>query len=203
MTNFAPIYGETPIDISGLTAKAKARGVRTRTDLNDIEAEGVFEATSKYLAEQSKLSKQIAPFTYDWCLKLHGEMYREVWTWAGTVRQKNVNIGCNHAMIVEELQRLLDDMASWSGYDMDLLEQSVRLHHRAVQIHPFENGNGRWSRLLGNIWLRRHAEPIVVWPDKLIEGVSPEREAYINAVRAADDGDYEPLIAMHKSHLPP
>ena len=28
----------------------------------------------------------------------------------------------------------------------DLLEQAMLLHHRAVQIHPFENGNGRWSR---------------------------------------------------------
>ena len=43
---------------------------------------------------------------------------------------------------------------------IDLSEQAVLLHHRAVQIHPFENGNGRWSRLLANIWLKKHAHPI-------------------------------------------
>jgi Fic family protein len=24
---------------------------------------------------------------------------------------------------------------------------AVRLHHRLVSVHPFPNGNGRWSRL--------------------------------------------------------
>jgi fido (protein-threonine AMPylation protein) len=200
MAGLTSIHGETPIDVSGLTTKARARGVRTRKDLNDLEAEGVFATVGKYLGERSRLSPRRAPFTYEWCLRLHGEMYREVWTWAGAIRQKDVNVGCKHAMIVEELHRLLNDLASWSGYQMDLLEQSVRLHHRAVWIHPFENGDGRWARLLGNIWLRRHAEPIVVWPDKLIEAVSPERQAYLAAVRAADAGDYEPLIEMHQRH---
>jgi Fic-DOC domain mobile mystery protein B len=189
--------GETPIDISELTAKAKARGVRTRAELNDLEAEGVFETTAKYLSGSAKLSERLAPFTFAWCLKLHGEMFRDVWMWAGRIRKRNLNLGCNHAMIVDELQRLLDDLAAWPGYGMSALEQSVRLHHRAVQIHPFENGNGRWARLLGNIWLRRHDEPIVVWPDKLVDNVSPVRAEYIAAVKLADDGDYGPLLEMH------
>jgi fido (protein-threonine AMPylation protein) len=32
-----------------------------------------------------------------------------------------------------------------------LVGRSVRPRHEAVRIHPFENGNGRWARLLANM----------------------------------------------------
>jgi len=83
---------------------------------------------------------------------------------------------------------------------MPLLEQGARLHHRAVLIHPFTNGNGRWSRLLANIWLLRHGRRVVRWPETVIGYESPLRSDYLRAVRAADRGDLDPLIAMHAAH---
>jgi Fic family protein len=50
-----------------------------------------------------------------------------------------------------QLQTLLEDLVFWEARGDALLEQSVRLHHRAVWIHPFLNGNGRWARMLANI----------------------------------------------------
>ncbi|MBI4208502.1 MAG: Fic family protein [Deltaproteobacteria bacterium] len=38
-------------------------------------------------------------------------------------------------------------------------ELSARLHHRLVWIHPFENGNGRWARLIMNIHLKKYNLP--------------------------------------------
>ena len=84
---------------------------------------------------------------------------------------------------------------------MSLLEQAARLHYRAVWIHPFKNGNGRWARLLANIWLRLHGSPIVLWPDESIGQESIIRNEYIKALKFADQGDFGPLLALHNRHL--
>ena len=73
----------------------------------------------------------------------------------------------------------------------------ARLHHASVRIHPFQNGNGRWARLLANIWLRRHGEAPIEWPEATIGSVSAIRNEYLMAVREADRGEYGRLIAMH------
>ena len=84
---------------------------------------------------------------------------------------------------------------------MNLVEQAARLHYRAVSIHPFENGNGRWSRLLANIWLRRHKHAIVVWSEELIGDESAIRQEYLDAVKQGDRGDLSALIDLHRRLL--
>ena len=56
---------------------------------------------------------------------------------------------------------------------------AVHLHHRAVQIHPFLNGNGRWARLLANILLKLHKAPLTEWPEEAIGATSVIREEYL------------------------
>jgi Fic family protein len=82
---------------------------------------------------------------------------------------------------------------------MSLLEQSARLHYRAVWIHPFWNGNGRWARLLANIWLGRHKNPLILWPESIGQE-SPIRNDYLRALNAADDGEFDPLLALHSRY---
>ena len=90
---------------------------------------------------------------------------------------------------------------AWGNSGMDLIEQAAMLHHKAVQIHPFENGNGRWARLLANIWLKLHDAPVTRWPDSEISsGASFIREDYLNAIKAADNYDYKLLIELHKQY---
>jgi len=102
--------------------------------------------------------------------------------------------------IVESLSALLEDLRSWPGFGHPLETQAVRLHHRAVQIHPFVNGNGRWARLLSNIWLKLHGAPIVAWPDRVSGEVSEIRDEYLAAIRAADAGDHPPLLDLHRRY---
>lgn len=45
-----------------------------------------------------------------------------------------------------------------------MIDDAALLHYRAVKIHPFPNGNGRWSRMLANVWLRKHGAKPTVWP---------------------------------------
>lgn len=195
------IPGETPIDLSHLTANAKARGVATRQELSTLEALNIAKAFIKYLA--GKPSSRMAPFDYSWSLKLHKEMFGEVWDWAGSVRTADGNIGVPFYNVSGMLYSLLTDLQEWGDFDMPLVEQAARLHHRAVAIHPFPNGNGRWSRLLANIWLRQRDAPLTQWREEGIGEQGSFRREYIATIRAADAGDLTPLIELHARYTFP
>lgn len=155
------IPGETPIDRIGL----RIASITTRRELNAYEAEGIRKVALKYFA--TKPNQRLASFEMGWLLKLHREMFGSVWDWAGKIRSKELNLGYPIGAIAEGLASLIGDLHSWSGYGVPLIEQSARLHHRAVKIHPFNNGNGRWSRMLANIWLRRNDEQPIMWPEDM------------------------------------
>jgi Fic-DOC domain mobile mystery protein B len=195
-SEWTPIPGETPIDPSGL----KIKSVRTRDELNVVEARNILKATIKYL--NARLNARVAPFDYDWALRLHAEMFGDVWLWAGAQRQSRTNLGCQPHLIPEQLEHLLGDIKRWTGYGVPMAEQAAMLHHRAVTIHPFENGNGRWSRLMANIWLHRAKQPIIIWPDATIGNTASDiREDYLFTLREADNGNYVPLIELQEQYL--
>lgn len=185
--------GETPVDdISGLRIK----GISTRADLNAAEAENVLKATLKYLAGHP--SRRTAPFNVAWMLKLHREMFGDVWSWAGEIRTRDLNIGVPFYQVRQELHNMAEDLATWRKYGHDLVEQAARLHFRAVRIHPFLNGNGRWARMLANVLLKQNRSPIIEWPETVIGTESTIRSEYIAAIKEADRGDDGPLIALHR-----
>ncbi len=190
-----PLPGQTPLDdISGLRRKS----IRTQAELNVAEAENIRRPLMKYIA--AKPPKRSAKFDVSWARRLHKEMFGDVWSWAGDFRTCGLNIGSEPHDIAIDLHRLLDDLRDWPTFKMPLFEQAVRLHHRAVQIHPFLNGNGRWSRLLANIWLRLHDGAVVEWPETTIGAASTIRGDYLVAIRAADEGDYDRLMTLHERY---
>jgi len=191
MPKWDTIPGETPIDPSGVRVK----GVRHRRDLAIVEARNIVRAVVKYLA--ARPGRRSAPFDFPWLLELHREMFGAVWDWAGTVRSRRLNLGVPPHQVGDRLVSLVEDLHSGSGYGHDLDLQAVWLHHRSVRIHAFLDGNGRWARLLANIWLCRHDAPLTRWPEETIGGVSPIRDEYISAIRAADEGDDSLLIELH------
>jgi Fic-DOC domain mobile mystery protein B len=177
--------GQTALeDFDGL----KIKSVRTRAQLNAVEAINIAKAVAKYL--EGPLNQRIAPFSYSSVMRVHREMFGDVWKWAGTTRKKDANIGCHWYQIDEQLKHLLEDLKSWTGFKWPLEEQAAVLHYRAVKIHPFKNGNGRWSRMLANIWLRLNDEPCIMWPNDLIDEQSTIRNEYLTALQAADQGDF-------------
>jgi Fic-DOC domain mobile mystery protein B len=186
------IAGATPIDdISGLKIS-----VSSQAELNTAEARNIARAVVKYLSK--KPSARTAPFDRKWLLKLHGEMFGEVWEWAGKLRTGGtLNIGVAAHRISEELQKLPGDLRYWEKTGMPISEQAARLHHRAVWIHPFPNGNGRWARLLADIWLNQQGAPFPVWPGD-VGRESTVRKKYIAALRQADHGDFTELLQLQE-----
>lgn len=191
-----PIDGATPLDdISGL--KLSKDKVYTLKEIYEKEAQNIASATLKYLAAPP--SKKEAPFSYVWMLDLHEEMFGYVWEWAGKLRKVELSIGIKAYLVGMELKKLCDDIEYWEKHKTyNVFELAARIHHRAVQIHPFQNGNGRWSRMLANIYLRQHAHMPVRWQEDLLASENPKRSEYIEALKKADNGDFKALIEMHK-----
>ncbi len=191
-----PIDDATPLnDISGL--KLPKNKVYSLKEIYVYEANNIALATLKYLAAPP--SKKTAPFSYEWLSKLHEEMFGNVWDWAGKFRHNELSIGIKAYLIPSTFKDLADDIVFWDkNKTFDIYETAARIHHRAVQIHPFQNGNGRWSRMLANIYLRQNGSMPVKWQEDLLSKENPKRDEYIKALKAADNGDYSSLIEMHR-----
>ncbi len=185
---------DTPFDGSGLLLDH----IKTRAELDDAEFRSISKVYLKYLS--AKPSKRRAPFSYAWLLELHSEMFGQIWSWAGKIRTTEKTIGIAPEHIPMRLGGLCLDIESWPPNEQ--LFNAVTIHHKAVLIHPFENGNGRWARLLANIWLRRAGHAIVEWPQaELEENIHPLRCEYVEALRKADNYDLGPLIELHRRYL--
>jgi Fic-DOC domain mobile mystery protein B len=183
--------GETPVDPSDLRDKT----IRNRRQLDAVEAANILRAFEKYATARLRGSKA---FSYDWLLRIHKDMFCDVWTFAGRTRQVELNIGVAPHLIMQNLGALVLDMRAWPNDGAELLNQAVMLHHRAVHIHPFKNGNGRWSRFIANLWLRRHEKPAIDWPEPQMAATESEiREEYIRAIQLADTFDYSALTELH------
>ncbi|MBY0435567.1 MAG: Fic family protein [Cyclobacteriaceae bacterium] len=69
-----------------------------------------------------------------------------------------------------------------AGSSLHPVEIAARFHYDFVRIHPFDDSNGRTSRLLMNyVLLRKGYPPVVI--------KSTDKRAYLNALNRADTGE--------------
>lgn len=115
---WSTIPGETPIDdISGLLVK----GVVSRRELNQLEAENIAVCASTYLVGRPTQTE--APFTFEWFFSLHREMFGQVWAWAGTPRKSDLNLGCPWYAVESQVLDLTQTLPYWSG--IPVIEQGL------------------------------------------------------------------------------
>jgi Fic-DOC domain mobile mystery protein B len=193
------IDGQTPLDDDekeGLLIPA----IATRGELDEFEQQNIEQAVQWSLGRSFKAG---AVFTEEFIRALHKRMYGNVWAWAGEFRKTNKNIGVDKWQIATALKNLLDDVKFWHAnntYPPD--EITIRFKHRLVSIHCFSNGNGRHSRLMADIVIEKIFKlPHYTWgagnPPAGEAGLvkqGEQRTAYLNAIKAADKGDIQPLI---------
>lgn len=186
--------GATPIDdCSGLIPL----WVQNLYELNRVEAENILKAQRKYL--QGRIGDPQHWFHVKELKAIHQAMFGNVWEWAGIYRKSITSIGVNPNFIPIQLAELCREVSFWSQHpvELSLLEKAARVHHRLVFIHPFENGNGRFSRLIADRFLLAYKCVHPIWPSHLNKkGVV--RNDYIQTLKSADKGDFAPLIAFMK-----
>ena len=185
-------------DISGL--KLDTSKQYTMDEIYFYEAKNITQATLKYLSLVP--DKKLAPFDLAWFLTLHKDMFGNVWEWAGKLRQVELSIGVKAYLVSTEMKKLVDDLDFWEqNKSFSVIEIASRVHHRAVQIHPFLNGNGRWARMLANIYLKQNGLQPTKWNENLLSKENLNRDDYIKALKKADFGDYRDLIELQSNVL--
>jgi Fic-DOC domain mobile mystery protein B len=132
---------------------------------------------------------------------LHRKMFGQVWRWAGEFRRSGKNIGVDRLQIPIELRKLCDDVQAWLKFDTYPADEiAARFHHRLVSIHAFANGNGRHARTMTDLLLvQRLGRPRFTWGRGNLTDPGAVRQRYIETLRAADGGDYGPLLAFTRS----
>jgi len=176
----------------------KIKSISIRKELDEFEQVNIQKAVKWSLSNNFTIDKIL---TEDFIKLLHKKMFDEVWTWAGSYRKSNKNIGVDKYEIGIELKKLLDDARLWySDKVFSPDEFSNRLKHRLVKIHLFPNGNGRHSRLLADIIITKVFKlPVFSWGNKNLTTISDVRTKYISTLKASDEGNYSKLVKFSRS----
>ncbi len=96
---------------------------------------------------------------------------------------------CPPEHIAAEMDRLISFHGKHIAPEVPPDLSAAWLHHRFIQIHPFQDGNGRVARALASLVLIRAAWfPLVV--------NRKDRPKYIATLEAADTGDLGPLTEL-------
>jgi len=187
------VDGQTPLD------EEEKEGLRiatitTRGELDEFEQQNIERAIKWIMGRKFKAELILSE---DFVKRLHEKMYGEVWAWAGEFRKTNKNIGVDKYQVPTELRKLLDDCKLWienGTYPPD--EIAIRFKHRIVQIHCFSNGNGRHSRMMGDLIIEKiFGKPIFSWgANSDLTKVGGARAEYLKAVKAADVNDFANLL---------
>jgi len=192
-------FDDEPDDATPLTPDEK-RGLKPsyialRSELNDAEAANVLQGRLWAFVRQRNV------FEEDVLLRLHKEMFGDVWEWAGDYRSTERNIGVTPHMVRPDMRILIDDVRCQVEHaNLPPDDIAISFHHRLVQVHPFPNGNGRWSRLAADMLAVRLDRPIFSWGGGAPRTeAGPQRHVYIAALKAADGGNLKPLIEFARS----
>jgi len=74
----------------------------------------------------------------------------------------------------------------------DHLDTLTFAHYEFIRIHPFNNGNGRTGRILMNLVALKFGYR----PLELYHREGDSRKIYIDAMKAADKGEFGPLTNL-------
>lgn len=192
--------GATPIEAEDLEGLIPLF-VATRADLNQVEYENIAKALP-WAEQQARRLGPLRLLDYPFLFALHQRMFGDVWTWAGTKRRRETNVGVTPHQILAQVKQALDDARVWHEQDLfSVDERAARIHYRLVSVHPFPNGNGRCTRLIADLYLRSVGAVPFSWGARMgrLDHESQSRKAYIWAVEHAAADECASLVAFARS----
>ena len=188
----------TPLD-PGLRNDLLPTWITNRSDLNEAEQENILKGSA--WARRNRRTPEATDILTDSYVKtLHERMFGEVWRWAGSYRQNELNIGIASHLVPARMPEFLGTVRFWieqKTYPAD--EIAVRLHHGLTQIHGFPNGNGRHAREMADLLIERLGGDAFTWGSGSLQDTGALRAKYINALKAADGHDMTPLMDFVRS----
>ncbi len=177
----------TPLTVEEME-DLKLSYITNREELNEAEQRNITKAFQ--WSERSRLEILSESF-----LKaLHKKMFDDVWKWAGKYRKTARNIGVDAYRIPMDVNALVDDVTFWiKNNTYGPIEIGARFHHKLVYIHPFPNGNGRCSRLITDLLMKKAFNMTFSWGRNYTDPYE-RRSSYVKALRKADNHDFEDLL---------
>jgi Fic-DOC domain mobile mystery protein B len=177
--------------------------VLTRDELNRAEAENISSAMLWLFNSRRRLRPE-SVVTQTWLISLHRRMYDLVWSWAGKYRTTDRNLGVPYWQVRVEMRNLEADAQAWladtSQHRLGDDECAIRFGYRLVVIHPFPNGNGRWSRLASDALVVALGGRRFSWSGGSLTAADQIRRNYIAALQTADQaGDFGPLLSFARA----
>lgn len=186
--------GATPLDPNEVEGLLPSH-LTTQEELNEYEQDNIARAVT--WIETGRRREVLSEV---FVRELHKRMFDRTWRWAGSFRRTERNLGVAPEQVAPRLRDLLDDTRYWLAhkvYPTD--EAAARFHHRLVSIHCFANGNGRHARLMTDVLLKGMGAAPFSWGRGDLQHAGEMRHRYLAALRAADSGDYSPLLAFVRS----
>ncbi len=185
-------------DATPLTPEEYKRLIPThitlRSELNELEQQNIAEADRWAMGRKRDVLNEA------FLRGLHRRMFNHVWRWAGKYRTTERNLGIESYRIQPELRQITDDTQYWIDHQTYAPDElAVRFHQRLVFVHPFPNGNGRWSRLAADLLIVRQGGSRFTWGLANLQTAGDVRRAYIEALHTADAHDFAPLIRFARS----
>lgn len=177
----------------------------SKKDLDILEERGYWKASSFLSDTVHKLIRKNLPFELGYIKQAHKIIFDTANQsgMAGKYRRDNPEVKRidGSLLIITHWHNIPNEMAGLDmevrsvtrglkkvrtkGQHRNIIEQAARLSHRLACIHPFENGNGRASRLLLNAVLMRGGLHEVA--------IKVNKNRYLRSMRQADDGDFSML----------
>ncbi len=174
-------------------------GLTDKNLINEYEAKGIASAELFVFGLDSE-----TPFSTQLLLEIHSIAFSELYNWAGQWRTTQVTVGQlippAPAQVIHLMYQFIDNLnfkISNAITTLEHLETLTFAHYEFVRIHPFNNGNGRTGRILMNLV----ALKLGYRPLELYHREGDSRKIYIDAMKWADKGNFEPLATLIRKEM--
>jgi cell filamentation protein len=174
-------------------------GLTDKNTINEHEAKGI--AAAELYVFQLDTEVNISPSLI---LDVNKIAFGELYDWAGKWRNISVLVGQLQPPLPHQIPNLVYQFTDNLNYKISTcatkenhLDCLVYAHYEFIYIHPFNNGNGRTGRILMNL----AAMKLGYHPINLYHRGGESRKVYIDALRQADKGNYDPLRRLINEEL--
>ncbi len=167
--------------------------------MNEYEAKGIAAAELFVfdLDSEIEISTQLL-------LEIHSIAFSELYDWAGSWRTTTVTVGQltppDPSNVLQAMYQFVDNLnykIRSAKTQQDHIDCLTFAHYEFIRIHPFNNGNGRTGRILMNIVALKFGYK----PLELYYREGDGRKFYIEAMKQADKGNFEPLTTLIRKEL--
>ncbi len=163
-------------------------GLTDKNLINELEAKGIAGAELFVFGLESDVL-----ISTPLLLEIHRIAFNELYDWAGKWRTNHVVVGQlsppEPIQVLQLMYQFIDNLnfkAEISANWKDHIDTLTFAHYEFIRIHPFNNGNGRAGRILMNLVAMKFGYR----PLELYHREGDSRKIYIEAMRAADKGDF-------------